>query len=206
MRYVVTIGDRKHTVTLQEDGHTRQIALDGRDFTIDWRLIGDERPHTATPGDARADHYSVLVGARSYETYVRVVESAGDGDGAGLTVEVMIGGRPYMVSVQDERSQALASLAGGSHTGGDVAIHAPMPGLVVNVLAEEGAEVKRGQTVVVLEAMKMENDLTAPRTGIVKSIRARKGQTVNQGDTLAVIGDPDAATPDASAADEELAD
>lgn len=199
MRYVATIGDQKHTITLQENGHTRQVALDGRDLTVDWRLIGDERPHTATPGDVRADHYSVLVGARSYEAYARVVHTGG-GDDARLTVEVMIGGRPYVVSIQDERSQALASLAGGSHAGGDVVIHAPMPGLVVNVLAEEGAEVKRGQTVVVLEAMKMENDLTAPRSGVVKSIRARKGQTVNQGDALAIVGDLAGA---ASPADED---
>jgi biotin carboxyl carrier protein len=64
-----------------------------------------------------------------------------------------------------------------------------MPGLVSNVLVAEGAEAQRGQAVIVLEAMKMENDLTAPRPGIVKSLRVAKGQTVNQGDLLAVIGD-----------------
>jgi biotin carboxyl carrier protein len=50
--------------------------------------------------------------------------------------------------------------------------------------------VQRGQAVIVLEAMKMENDLMTPRTGIVKSLRVAKGQAVNQGDLLAVIGDP----------------
>jgi multidrug efflux pump subunit AcrA (membrane-fusion protein) len=49
----------------------------------------------------------------------------------------------------------------------------------------------RGQAIVVLEAMKMENDLTTPRAGVVKSVSVAKGQTVNQGDTLAIIGDPD---------------
>jgi biotin carboxyl carrier protein len=70
-----------------------------------------------------------------------------------------------------------------------VTIRAPMPGLVSNVLVSEGDEVQRGQAVVVLEAMKMENDLSATRAGSVKSLRVAKGQTVAQGEALAVIGD-----------------
>ncbi|HLJ82229.1 MAG TPA: biotin/lipoyl-containing protein [Ktedonobacterales bacterium] len=200
MRYVASVGSQQHTVALQENGHMRQVSLDDRDLTLDWRLIGAERPHTSTPGDVRADHFSLLVGERSYEAYARLVENAEDSEGSGLTVEVMIGGRPYVVHIRDERSQELASLAGGGHAAGDVAIRAPMPGLVVNVLVAEGAEVTRGQTVVVLEAMKMENDLAAPRTGVVRAIRASKGQTVNQGDALAVIGDLAGTSP---AADED---
>lgn len=195
MRYVASVANRQHTVALQENGHTRQISLDDRDLALDWRLIGAERPHTSTPGDIRADHFSLLVGGRSYEAYARLVDNADGDEGNGLIVEVMIGGRPYIVHIRDERSQELANLAGGGHTAGDVAIRAPMPGLVVNVLVTEGAEVTRGQTVVVLEAMKMENDLAAPRTGIVKAIRASKGQTVNQGDALAVIGDLSGTSP-----------
>ncbi|HEX2350831.1 MAG TPA: acetyl-CoA carboxylase biotin carboxyl carrier protein subunit, partial [Ktedonobacterales bacterium] len=72
-------------------------------------------------------------------------------------------------------------------------IRAPMPGLVSNVLAQEGQEVARGQAIIVLEAMKMENDLVTPRAGVVKRVGAAKGQTVNQGDMLAIIGDPDGA-------------
>lgn len=194
MRYVANIGNQKHTIALEENGHTRQVSLDDRDLTLDWRLVGTELSHTTTPGDVNADHYSLLVGEHSYEAYARLVEDAEGGERNGLTVEVMISGRPYVVAIRDERSQALASLAGGGHMSGDVAIRAPMPGLVVNVLVEEGAEVARGQTVVVLEAMKMENDLAAPRAGVIKSIRASKGQTVNQGEALAVVGDP-AGTP-----------
>ena len=195
MRYIANVGGQKHTIALQENGHTRQLSLNDRDLTVDWRLIGAERPHASTPGDARADHYSVLVGERSYEAYARIVEDAESGEGNGLTIEVMIHGRPYVVHIRDERSQALATLAGGGHMAGDVTIRAPMPGLVVSVLVEEGAEVARGQTVAVLEAMKMENDLVAPRGGIVKSIRARKGQAVNQGDSLAIVGDSVGTSP-----------
>lgn len=62
-----------------------------------------------------------------------------------------------------------------------------MPGLVIGVPIEPGATVTRGQTVIVLEAMKMENDLAAPRSGIIKEIKVNQGQTVNQGDILVTI-------------------
>jgi len=195
MRYTTTVGDRELTIDVRDNGHVRAVSLDGRLMSVDWRLIGAERPHAGLPGDSRADQYSILIGQRSYEAYARVVEpDAGASGDAGRVIEVYIHGRPYVVAVQDERSRALASLAGGAHVAGDAVIRAPMPGLVANVLAAEGAAVRRGQTVVVLEAMKMENDLTAPRAGVVKAVHVTKGQTVGQNDPLAVIGDPAGAT------------
>ena len=187
MRYIAQISESKHLVELQENGHTREVTLDDRQMTVDWSLVGDTMT-SAGSGDSPTQHYSLLVGAASYEAYARSVESE---DGAGMIVEVMIEGRPYRVTIEDERTQALASLAGGKHISGDASIRAPMPGLVVNVLAAPGSAVERGQTVVVLEAMKMENDLTSPRPGVVKSVRVQRGQTVNQGDVLAVVGDPE---------------
>lgn len=202
MRYVAIVGEQQHTVVLEENGHERAVELDGRQLHVDWRLVGTDYAHLTSAADHAADHVTVLVGNHSYEAYVRLVEDAESGESAGLSLEVTIAGRPYLVRVRDERSQALASLAGGAHIAGDVAIRAPMPGLVSNIIAAEGDEVKRGQTVIVLEAMKMENDLTSPRAGIVKSLRVAKGQAVNQGDTLAVVGDP-AGTPEPEDEDEE---
>jgi biotin carboxyl carrier protein len=101
----------------------------------------------------------------------------------------VVQGRPYVVEVQDARSRALASLAGAAHASGEATIRAPMPGLVSSVLVTSGEEVQRGQTIVVLEAMKMENDLTAPRAGYVRVLRVAKGQTVSQDEVLATIGD-----------------
>ena len=75
-----------------------------------------------------------------------------------------------------------------------------MPGLVVQIPVAVGDTVEAGQTVIVLEAMKMENDLTAPRAGIVKAVHVTKGQTVNQDAVLAIVGDADAV---ATAADED---
>lgn len=189
MRLVATIGVQQLVIGLEENGAVRRISLDGQDVTVDWRRVGAS---PAEPTAERAAHYSLLVGDHSYDLYVRAVPQAEDG---AAVYEVTLGGQTYVVGVQDERAQALASLAGGGHVSGDVAIRAPMPGLVGNVVAPEGTHVERGQPVIVLEAMKMENDLTTPRAGIVKSVRVSKGQTVNQNDVLAIVGDPPGTSP-----------
>ena len=193
MRFVAKIGDRQHTIEVEANGHARRVTLDGREIAVDWRLVGAAHTHLAGTDEAPADQYSLLSGAHSYDAYVRALDgTSGATEGTTYTLEVYIAGRPYTVTVQDARSQALESLAGGLRISGDAAIRAPMPGLVVNILAVEGAAVQRGQTVVVLEAMKMENDLAAPRAGIVKAVHVAKGQTVNENDVLAIVGDPGA--------------
>lgn len=186
MRYVAVVGEQKYTAQIEQNGHTRQVTLNDREFSIDVRRIGD--PLARVDGE-HAAQYSILIGDHSYDAYARIVEGEGDSETGDRAIEVYISGRPYRVMVQDERTQMLARLAGAGHVSGDAVIRAPMPGLVANVLVEEQAEVTRGQTVVVLEAMKMENDLAAPRAGWVKSVRVTKGQTVNQGDILAIVGD-----------------
>lgn len=190
MRFVATVGDKQYTVDVDAGGQRRQVTLDGRELVVDWRLVGAARMHLASAGDLRADHFSVLVGDRSYDVVARAADAEGDPAAGGHAFELLIAGLPLTVAVQDARAQALASLAGAAHVSGDVAIRAPMPGLVTNVLAAEGMPVERGQTVVVLEAMKMENDLASPRAGIVKAVRVAKGQTVNQNDVLAIVGEP----------------
>ena len=193
MRYITTIDEQTYSVGLPENGHQREVTLDERPLMVDWLPVGETSLAVGDAGNSQAGHFSLLVGARSFDVYVQPVASE-DEDGAARIFEVHLRGQVYRVSVADERTRALASLAGGAHAAGDVNIRAPMPGLVSNVLVEEGAEVQRGQAVVVLEAMKMENDLTAPRPGILKSLRVSKGQTVNQNDLLAVIGDPAGST------------
>ena len=189
MRYIATVGEETYTIGLQDDGHQREVTLGDHHLMVDWRPVGGASLPAGQGDSDQAGHYSLLVGPQSFDVYVQPV-TADDEDGASRVFEVHVRGQVYRVRLADERTRALASLAGGAHTSGDVNIRAPMPGLVSNVLAEEGTEVQRGQAVIVLEAMKMENDLMTPRTGIVKSLRVAKGQAVNQGDLLAVIGDP----------------
>ncbi len=185
MGYRAIVGGRQLSVTPRANGYERLVALDGRELYVDWQTVGDA---DADAHDQRATHYSALIGDRSYEAFVRRVRDDGEGDAGNITFEVTIAGHPYLVTVQDERTQTLASLAGSGHGSGDATIRAPMPGLVSNIMADEGDMVERGQALIVLEAMKMENDLTTPRAGIVKDIRVTKGQAVNQGDVLAIVG------------------
>src|SRR5581483_11677857 len=97
-------------------------------------------------------------------------------------------GVPYSVTVQDERAARLASLAAAaSHPHTAVTLAAPMPGLVVRVNVAAGASVQKGEPLVVLQAMKMENELGAPRAGVVTRVAAQPGQTVEQGQALVVL-------------------
>jgi biotin carboxyl carrier protein len=189
MRYVVSVNGETHIIDLEENGHLRELTLDQRQMALDWRLIGRA---LAAPyeGDTRADQYSLLIEDQSYVAYARLLDETVAEETPGRKVEVLVHGVPYVVEVQDARSLALASLAGGAHASGEATIRAPMPGLVSNVLVSVGDEVHRGQTIVVLEAMKMENDLTTPRSGQVRTIPVAKGQTISQDDVLATIGDP----------------
>ncbi len=189
MRYIARAGERQFSIGVPEDGQQQQVTLDGKELAVEMRAVGTP-PASVLQGDAeRAAHFGLIVGTYAHDVFVRPVP-VGDDDRTGAqTFEVGIAGRIFTITVQDERTRTLIGLAGEAHVSGDVAIRAPMPGLVSSVLAEEGASVERGQTVVVLEAMKMENDLTTPRAGVVKSLRVSRGQTVNQGDVLAIVGD-----------------
>jgi biotin carboxyl carrier protein len=180
MRYIASLGDQRFTIGVEE-GQPRQVSLDGVAQAIDWLRIGE------TNASSRTGRYSLLLGCRSYEVVARRLEPDEEG---GQRYEVLVEGQPYEVRLEDEREQALARLAGGGHESGEATIKAPMPGLVVNLPVASGQLVQRGQTVAVLEAMKMENDLTAPRSGVVKEIKVAKGQPVNQGQALLVIGEP----------------
>jgi len=70
---------------------------------------------------------------------------------------------------------------------GKIEILAPLPGIIYDVKAKEGSNVKQGQSLFTLMAMKMENDITAPRDGVLKEIKAKKNDNVNRGDILAVL-------------------
>jgi len=104
----------------------------------------------------------------------------------GGEVEVVVNGRRIPVAARDRRrlrGQAGADASGG----GQVKLSAPMPGKVVRVLLNAGDEVAAHQGVMVVEAMKMQNEVQSPRAGKIAEIKVTEGQTVNAGETLAVI-------------------
>ncbi|HLZ64530.1 MAG TPA: biotin/lipoyl-containing protein [Ktedonosporobacter sp.] len=184
MSYITTIHNQTYTIDTGENGQRRSIIIEGMEHAIDWRQIA------ALTADAKGQasaggRYSVIIAGKSYDVLARRIPKPNEKDSQ--TYEVQIAGERFEVKVEDERTRKLAGLArAGSHTG-EATIDAPMPGLVVNVPVEAGTTVSEGETVVVLEAMKMENDLQSPISGKVKEVRVSKGQAVEQGQVLVVI-------------------
>jgi biotin carboxyl carrier protein len=146
-----------------------QVTVDGRTVEIDSEQL-------ASVIQVEPGVYSVLLDGASYE--IRLIETS-----QGLSAEAA--GRRLALEVRDPRDSSRGSRAAlGS---GRQNIAAPMPGKVVRVLVNVGDAVDVGHGLVVVEAMKMQNEMKAARPGRVIDVRARAGQTVGAGDTLVVL-------------------
>lgn len=183
MPYITTIDNRTYSVDTGTNGHQRSITVDGLTHAIDWRQIAALAAEAK--GNVSGGRYSLIVAGRSYEVFARSISKPDEKEFQ--TYEIFLDGERFEVKVEDERTKLLAGLTRAGAGVGEARVLAPMPGLVVNVLVEAGATVEQGQPVVVLEAMKMENDLPAPMEGTIKEIQVQKGQTVDQGQVLVVI-------------------
>ena len=184
MAYIASIGEKHYTIATEENGQQQQISLDGAAQSIDWRQIA---PLAADPKGqvAQGGRYTLLIDGQSYEIYARRLNKPDETEG--VTYEILVAGQRFEVHVEDERERALIGSLKSAHETGEIKVRAPMPGLVLNVVKAVGETAERGETVVILEAMKMENDLATPHSGTVKEVLVSKGQTVNQGDVLVVI-------------------
>ena len=165
MTYEVTVGEQKHRVELVRDGKSWRCRLDGREFPLD--VISTQN-----------GVLSLLVEGRSYE--VKQESTAQE-------TNVVVGHSRFRASVRDPRSLRGARRA-ESETQGTKRIVAPMPGKVVRILAPVGAEIEAGQGVLVIEAMKMQNELKSPKKGTVKKISVSEGAPVEAGQPLAEVG------------------
>lgn len=119
--------------------------------------------------------YSLLANGESYEGYVYTDEDA---------LQVLLLGQFFSVRVMDEREKRLRTSGLVGAASGEFTLKAPMPGLIVAVQVEEGQQVEKGQILVILESMKMQNELRAPRPGKVARIRVKPGESVEQKQTL----------------------
>jgi biotin carboxyl carrier protein len=164
MKYEVTVGEITYTVEIDEQG---DVTLDGEPVEVDFGGLG------------QIGLYSLIVNNESFEGLVEAKE--------GLW-QVLMRGVLYDVQVADERSLLLRdrSMALVPETG-EVAIRAPMPGLVVAIPVKVGDEVEAGDNLIILESMKMENELKAPRAGRVERINVSERDSVEQNQTLLVI-------------------
>jgi biotin carboxyl carrier protein len=182
MPYISTTNSQSYTIVTGTE-NPQQITIDGQILNIDWRqlapLAADAKGKTGMGG-----RYSLLMGGKSYEVYAREINKP---DSGGFWYEVVVAGQRFEVHVEDEREKALSGSIKSAHEAGEAIVRAPMPGLVLGIPFEPGAKVERGQTVAILEAMKMENDLASPIAGTIKEVKVAKGQTVNQGDALVVV-------------------
>ena len=164
---------------IQFGGKTRAVepvVVDGR---ARWMI--DERATDADVVAVANNVYSILIGGRSLEARVERTP------GPGVKLRVMVAGREYAMEVRDPRQWgknrgAAAEAEGAQH------VIAPMPGKIVRVLVRAGDEVSAGQGLVVVEAMKMQNEVRAPKSGKVERVSIAEGQTVGAGDVIAVVG------------------
>jgi biotin carboxyl carrier protein len=146
-----------------------QILVDGHPVEIDPERLQSVKE--VEPGI-----YSVLLEGRSFE--VRAIPTKG-------SLNVQAGGRSFTIEVRDPRNanrHSRAALGSGRQN-----ISTPMPGKVVRLLVREGDAVDAEQGLVVVEAMKMQNEMKASRAGRVAEVRVRDGDTVGAGDTLVVL-------------------
>lgn len=182
MPYIATINNRPYAIVSSTENQ-QEMTIDGNALTIDWQqlapLAADAKGKISMGG-----RYSLLIGGKSYEVYAREINKP---DASGSWFEIVVAGQRFEVQVEDEREKALAGSLKVGHEVGEAIVRAPMPGLVLGIPFEAGTKVERGQTVVILEAMKMENDLASPLTGTIKEVKVTKGQTVNQGDALVTV-------------------
>lgn len=164
MNYTCIVGERTYEI---RPGANQTLDVNGEPHRVDFQTIDE------------GALYSLLIDNRSWEV---LVERNGD------EYRISIDGELYLVSVQDERTRKIQkALNRAAKETGEFILKAPMPGLVRGVPVQTGQEVQKGQGLVILEAMKMENELRAPRVGVVKDIRVKPGDAVELGQALVVI-------------------
>lgn len=161
MKYITTVGEKEFLVEVVDERH---VTVNGNTYEVDFETVSGQPV------------YSLIVDGRSHEAYVRETDDEW---------QVLLRGRLYPVKVEDEREKRLRAAAGGGVAEtGEYHLKAPMPGLVVSIPVAEGQEVKKGQVLLILESMKMQNELKSPRDGTVNRIKVKAGESVEQKQAL----------------------
>jgi len=162
-------------------------AIDGEEYRIDITEVRGECFFTLTIGEKKynidvvhSQHslYSMLLDGKSYEI---------DLDAKDGICNILVNGEHYSVNIINEKKKSLWKKSREIEAEGKQSIITEMPGKVVKIFVEVGQQVKRGHGVIVVEAMKMENELKSPKDGKVIEITVREGETVEGGTTLVVI-------------------
>ncbi len=163
VKYFSRVGQNEYEVEIIDD----KVYIDGELIEVDLRQ------------SSGAELYSLLYNGRSFELLIEAER---------FNYGVTLRGERFEVQVEDERTRRLnIGRKMISLPEGELAVTAPIPGLVVRVLVEVGQSVADEEPLVLLEAMKMENEIRAPRSGVVKKIEIVTGQRVEQNSILLVL-------------------
>ncbi len=160
MKYVTSIENQEFNIEIIDEKH---IRLNDSVLEVDFMTVNGQPV------------FSLIIGGKSYEAYVYPEER---------DWQVLLRGRLYQAIVEDEREKRLKTAGEVRSESGEFHLKAPMPGLVVSVPVNEGQEVEKGQVLVILESMKMQNELKSPRSGTVHRVRIKPGESVEQRQTL----------------------
>ena len=164
MTYEILIDGKPHRLELEREGNAWSCRLDGEPIQADAVMT-------------KHDVISIIIGGTHYE--VKRERTAND-------VHYWVKNSRFAVEIRDPRSlrSRKASATGGE---GPQKLLAPMPGKVVRVILSAGSEVEAGQGVLVVEAMKMQNELKSPKKGTVKQVMVAEGASVTAGEVLAIV-------------------
>ena len=163
MIYDVIIDSKSYRLEFDRVDGRSLCRLDGRTIEADAVMV-------------RPDVLSLRIGDRSYEVKIERAEGA---------MQISLGGHRFVAEVRDPRSLRGRTRAADEH--GPKNLTASMPGKVVRVLVAEGNEIEAGAGMVVVEAMKMQNEVKSPKKGIIQKILVSEGTTVSAGDVLAIV-------------------
>lgn len=167
MKYITIIKDTQYEIEIGNDG---SIKVNGEPRFVDFLPLAEAL-------------YSVITDKRSIEVAIEEHRNS---------IDVLMKGKLYEAQVYDERALLMAQRKGGlSGDSGD--LHSPMPGLIVAINVAVGDTVTQGQTVIILESMKMQNELKASVDGVIHAVHVSAGQTVEKDAPLMVIARHDSA-------------
>jgi glutaconyl-CoA/methylmalonyl-CoA decarboxylase subunit gamma len=165
VKYFVSVNGRNHEVELLERAGKRLVKVDGKELDLSYDEVDD------------LGQVVLLSQGKSYGLSI---------EGNDTRVAITLAGHFYDVELEDERERAAHAAEGAAGKSGGT-VSSVMPGVVVEVLVKKGAEVEKGDPLLILSAMKMQNEIAAPSAGVVKDLHVNAGQTVSTGEKLVTL-------------------
>jgi len=167
MKYYAKLSDKEHVIEIDNNEAGISVFLDGNHQRVELQRIGE------------SNLYSLIADNKSHQLFI---EKKQDG------YLISINGHKYRVTIEDEKSRLLRSLIktdAAQH--GPIEVKSPMPGLIVRINVAEGQEIQKDDSLVIIEAMKMENEIRANSNGVVKKLLIKEGDSVDKGAALMMI-------------------